>query len=122
MYVEASNPAIQGQKARMCGRKFLGHTKKRLTFKYHSYVVPNTILTVIWKNLAEGEKVLWTKSGLERNEWLIEALTITSAVNFVVSYNTSQKSWNTLHIFNLDKTFVPPPPLNTIGFWEKYMG
>ena len=84
MYVEAT-PALQGQKARMCSKKFLGHAKKRLTFKYHSYVVPNTTLTVIWKNLAEGEKVLWTKSGLERNEWLIEALTITSAVNFVVS-------------------------------------
>ena len=38
------------------------------------------------------------------------------------NYNTRQKSWDTLHIFNLDKTFVPLPPLNNVGFWEKYMG
>ena len=39
-----------------------------------------------------------------------------------LAYNTRQKSWDTLHIFNLDKTFVPRLPLNNVGFWEKYMG
>ena len=38
------------------------------------------------------------------------------------SYNTCQKSWDTLHIFNLDETFVPLLPLKNVGFWEKYMG
>ena len=39
-----------------------------------------------------------------------------------IMYNTCQKFWDTLHTSSLDKTFVPLLLLNSVGFWEKYMG
>ena len=39
-----------------------------------------------------------------------------------ISYNTCQKSWETLHIPNLGEKFYPLLPLYNVGFWEKYMG
>ena len=85
MYVESSSPAREGQKARMCSKEFKGPAKKRLTFKYHSYVVASTNLTVIMKNSTGEEKVLWTKNGLDRNEWLNATVNITNNVDFKVS-------------------------------------
>ena len=84
MYVESSSPARQGQKARMCSKEFPGPTKQRFTFRYHSYVVPSTKLTVILRNSTGEEEVLWTQNGLERNEWLKVSLNITNNVNCAV--------------------------------------
>ena len=86
LYVESSPPATQGQKARICSKRFLGHAKKRFNFKYHSYAVASTKLRVILLNATGEEKVLWNTNGLERNEWLNANLTITDGVNFMVSY------------------------------------
>jgi len=92
MYVEASNPAKQGQKARMCSKEFHGPAKQRLTFRYHSYVVSSTKLTVLLKNSTGEETVLWTKTGLERNEWLNATLNITNNYNFGVCFEYERGS------------------------------
>ena len=85
MYVESSYPATQGQKARMCSKQFLGHSKKRFSFKYHSYVVASTKLRVILLDSFGEEKILWSTSGLERNEWLNATLDVSNKDKFVVS-------------------------------------
>ena len=64
---------------------------------------------------------MFRKKGVDR------AVSVTTRFTAVLhqlfyTYNTRQKSWDTLHIFDLDKTFVPFLPLNNVGFWEKYMG
>ena len=38
----------------------------------------------------------------------------------MIRYNTRQKSWDTLHIFNVDKTFVPTPPKQCWFLGEVY--
>ena len=85
MYVESSSPATQGQKARMCSKQFKGFSKKRFSFKYHSYAVASTKLRAILVDSSGVEKLLWNTSGLERNEWLNATLDVTNKDNFVVS-------------------------------------
>ena len=42
----------------------------------------------------------------------------------MLRYNTCQKSWDTLHNFNLDETlfFVPLLPFNNVGFGKSTWG
>ena len=42
-------------------------------------------------------------------------------VHYISCYDTLHKSWDTLHIFNLDEKFVHLLPLNNVGYWEKHM-
>ena len=99
MYVEASSPAQPGQNARMCSKEFQGPAKKSFTFKYHSYVAFDTTLTVIKKNSTGGKKVLWTTLGLEQNKWLNNTITISSNVNF-------QVSWDNLTLIGIEIDFI----------------
>ena len=85
MYVEASSPASEGQKARLCSKNFQAPSNKRLTFKYHSYADPSTKLRVLVKTSTE-EKVLQNYVGFNNNNgWLNGSITIKNDVNFRVS-------------------------------------
>lgn len=85
MFVESSSPAATGQKARLCSKVFKGPAKKRLTFKYHSFVHSSTIFRVLVKNSTGEEIVLKTFFGRERTEWLSDSVTIRNNVDFQVN-------------------------------------
>ena len=83
MYVEASSPAVPGQKARLCSKSFSGPAQKKFTFKYHPYVVATTQLSVLLEN-SNGVVNLWNATEKGRNAWLTGTIDINSNSSFRV--------------------------------------
>ena len=84
LYVEASSPAQEGDKARLLSHQFPPTTARCLSFWYHMYGSSTGNLSVY--TLAKDFKrtLLWQKAGNQGNQWMQAKVSITSSLDHKV--------------------------------------
>ena len=84
LYVEASSPAQEGDKARLLSHQFPSTAARCLSFWYHMYGSSTGNLSVY--TLAKDFKrtLLWQKAGNQGNQWMQAKVSITSSLDYKV--------------------------------------
>ena len=84
LYVEASSPAQEGDKAWLLSHQFPPTAARCLSFWYHMYGSSTGNLSVY--TLAKDFKrtQLWQKAGNQGNQWMQAKVSITSSLDYKV--------------------------------------
>ena len=84
LYVEASSPAQEGDKARLLSHQFPSTAARCLSFWYHMYGSSTGNLSVYTLPKDGKRTPLWQKAGNQRNQWMQAKVSITSSLDYKV--------------------------------------
>ena len=84
LYVEASSPAQEGDKARLLSKQFPATAGRCLSFWYHMYGESTGTLNVYLKEKDGKSTLAWSKSGDQGDQWKEAKLTLESNLDYKV--------------------------------------
>ncbi|KAL9979998.1 hypothetical protein ACROYT_G008528 [Oculina patagonica] len=86
LYVEASSPAQEGNKARLLSDQFPATDGRCLSFWYHMYGESTGSLNVYVKDSSGKSTLVWSKSGDQGDQWSEAKLTLESKLDYEVEF------------------------------------
>lgn len=84
LYVEASSPAQEGNKAWLLSDQFPGTAGRCLSFWYHMYGSSTGALNVYIVDKDDKSTLIWSKSDDQGNQWKEAKLTLGSKLDYKV--------------------------------------
>ncbi|XP_073257348.1 uncharacterized protein [Porites lutea] len=118
LYVEASSPAQEGDKARLLSHQFPSTAARCLSFWYHMYGSSTGNLSVY--TLAKDFKrtLLWQKAGKQGNQWMQAKVSITSSLDYKVEIEAIRGASFRGDIGLDDISFTDGPCMEEIGCYK----
>ena len=84
LYVEASSPAQEGNKAWLLSDQFLATAGRCLSFWYHMYGASIGTLNVYIVDIDDQSTLVWSRSGDQGNQWNEAKLMLESELDYKV--------------------------------------
>ena len=84
MYIEASSPRRQGDKARLVSKTYPATNNQCLSFWYHMYGISIGTLNVYASSFNNLGSIIWSLYGNQGNQWKKAQVTIQKSTQFQV--------------------------------------